>query len=613
MKTFIRARQLAALSLCIAPAYLYAQTPVSRLDDIVVTPGRIAQAQSDALGDVTVIGREELSKAGQDSMAQVLSRHHGIQIFDQGGPQSPTSVFVRGAESDQTLVLIDGVRINSSTLGSVNWNTLDPAMIERVEVLRGAASSLYGSDAIGGVINIITRQPDGDRHLQAQGSFGLGTHGLFKSSAGISGARNGWNYAFSASTASSDGYSATNSGALFNSHHPDRDGYSQHGLSGSLGYRWKPGHHINLTAYNSYIDADYDNGEFAHPARAITRQQAYTLSSTDQITDYWQSVLRFGLAKEMGDDRDPFFPSTYGSLQRSYSWQHNVQLDERQNLSLALERLEETARGTNVYSTDRRNTNSANLVWRGHFNRHHLQASVRNDNISSYGNQATGSVAYDYDVAPGWKVGVAGNTGFKAPTLADLYGPWNSNPDLAPEKARNIEASLRYASAGYEFGVTAYRNKVRNLISYTYNPVTFEGATENVGSATLQGVTLTAGRTWGNTSVQASTDFLDARDDESGMRLNRRAKQIYRVSADHRIGLLTLGGQYRFVGHRYDDSANTIRLGGYSLFDLTAAYAFTPKVAVQVRWNNVFDKDYANAYGYNMPGSNVFVNLAVKM
>ena len=608
MKKVFRARALAALSFCIAPASLYAQTPVSQLEDIVVTPGRIAQAQADALGDVTVIGRDELAGAGQDSLAQIMSRHHGIQFADSGGPQTPTSVFLRGANANQTLVLVDGVRINSSTLGNINWNALDPALIERVEVLRGAASSLYGSDAIGGVVNIITRRDGGDRPLQAHGNLGFGSHGTFKSSAGASGAQDGWDYAFSASVAESDGYSATGPLALFGAYHPDRDGYSQHGFSGSLGYRWKPGHHIGLTAYNNYIDADYDNGEFSHPLHAITRQQAYTLTSTDQLTDRWQSVLRFGLTKEMGDDRDPFYPATYGSLQRSYSWQNTLQVDERQSLSLSLERLEERARGSNVYQEDRRDTNSAGLIWRGNFARHHLQASARNDNISGYGNQATGSLAYDYDIAPGWRVGVAGNTGFKAPTMSDLYGPWGSNPDLQPEKSRNIEASLRYTSAEYELGLTAYRNKVRNLIASdeTYTM-------QNIDSATLRGVSLTGSRNWGDTRVHAGFDYLDARNDETGSRLARRARHSYRIGVDHQIGQFALGAQYRFTGHRYDDAANTTRLGGYGLLDLSASYAFTSKVAVQVRWNNVLDKDYANAYGYNMPGSNVFVNLALKM
>src|SRR5690606_9713614 len=144
-------------------------------------------------------------------------------------------------------------------------------------------------------------------------------------------------------------------------------------------------------------------------------------------------------------------------------------------------------------------------------------------------------------------------------------------------------------------------NKVRNLIA---NDETY--TMQNVDSATLQGVSLTASRSWGDTTVHGGYDYLDARNDDTDLRLIRRARHTYRIGAEHRLGRLALGAQYRFSGHRYDDAANTTRLGGYGLLDLTASYAFTSKVAVQVRWNNVLDKDYANAYGYNMPGSNVF-------
>src|SRR5690606_27962674 len=272
------------------------------------------------IGDVTVINKADLQKEGQNSVAEILAKQPGIQFYSSGGPQTATGVFLRGTNPSQTLVLIDGVRINSMTTGTVNWNAIDPATIERIEVVRGAASSLYGSDAIGGVINIITRKSGEDRPLSAWTNSGYGSDDTFKSSAGISGAQDGWDYALSASMADSSGFNATNfqSGSYNN----DRDGYSQHTLSGSLGYRWSPGHHLGLTAYNGYMDGDFDMGMGTLPAHAITRQQAYTLTSTDDITDRWQSVLRFGFSKEYGDSRSFGSAYTYDSLQRSYSWQN---------------------------------------------------------------------------------------------------------------------------------------------------------------------------------------------------------------------------------------------------------------------------------------------------
>ena len=600
-------RHALAAAFCLSPISLFAQTSVPQLDTVVVTASRSPQILQEAMGDVTVIGREALQRAGADSVADILARQPGVQVNNNGGPQTATGVMLRGANANQTLVLINGIRINSSIQGGVNWNTLDPAAIERIEILRGSASSLYGSDAIGGVINIITRKGETDRPLSAWADLGFGTHSTVKAATGFSGASAGWDYAISASMADSDGHSTTTRADRFGNYDPDADGYSRHTLNGSLGYRWAPGHHLGLDFYNSYIDGEYDNGPAFPTAHAITRQQAYALTSTNDITEKWQSVLRVGLSKEAYDDR--VWGTRYSSLLRSYSWQNNIKLTEDQTVSAYVERLEERPLHNEPMSVDRRDTNAVGGIYQGRFGRHALQASVRNDNISGYGNRTTGSLGYDYDVAPGWTVGIAGNTGFRAPTMFDLYGPtlWGSNPDLLPEKSRNIEASLRYSSATYELDVVAFRNKVEDLIASD------GGTLRNINAATLRGVSLTAKRKWDNTSVYAGTDFLHANNDSTGLRLPHRAKQSYRMGAEHQIGDLSLGAEYRYTGHRYDDVANERRLGGYGLVDLTAAYALTSHASVQVRWNNVFDKDYTNVHGYQTPGSNVFVNLSLRM
>ncbi|TAL88495.1 MAG: TonB-dependent receptor [Candidimonas sp.] len=614
MKLKLSRRALATLA-CFAPLAAVAQStpPATQLDDIVVTASRSAQLQSNVLGDVTVIDNKELQQAGQNSIAEILAQHHGIEFYSSGGPQTATGLFLRGTNSNQTLVLVNGLRINSSTTGSVDWNAIDPATIDHIEIVRGAASSLYGSDAIGGVINIITKKSGKNRPLSMYSNIGYGSFDTFKSSLGMSGASNGWDYSLSSSMAQSNGFNATNPNN--SSYNKDADGYSQHSLAASLGYQWRPGHHIGITAYNGYTSGDYDAGAI-YPAYAITRQQIYSLTSTDDVTDHWQSVLRFGFNRGQGDDRA--YHSIYGSLQRSYSWQNNFQLDKDQRLSLILEHLEERAIASTAYSNGARNTNAAGLVYRGDFGRNHIQASVRNDNISGYGNETTGGLAYDFDLNDQWRVGVAGNTGFKAPTFSDLYSPlaygFQGNPNLKPEESKNIEASLHYEQNTTRLGMVVYQNKIRNLINGYVCPSSSTICTaENVDSATIRGITLTGEQRFGNTTVRASADFQDPRDDTSGNQLNRRARQIYRLSASQRIKSWTLGGEYTFVGQRYDNVDNTVSLGGYSLVALTASYDLTKNLGVQVRWNNVLNKYYTNAYGYNTPGSNVFVNLSWRM
>jgi len=609
---------------CVVPALAGAQQasalpPVQQAETIVVTAARAPQASQQALGDISVTDRAALERAGSDSLAEVLSRSHGVEYAVSGGPQGNTSLFLRGANANQTLVLIDGIRINSPVTGLAFLEALPVDTLERVEVLRGSASSLYGADAIGGVVNLITRPEAGDRPLRARASAGYGTHGTARASAGLSGAAQGWDYALSAGYTQANGFEATTPANF--SHTPDRDGYYQGSFVGSLGYRWRAGHRIGLTAYSARLNAQYDNGpDFMtgdyFDDRAVTRQQVYALSSTDDITDRWQSVLRVGYSKD--DQRNENMPaawapdgiSEFGSEKFTYTWQNNLKLAEGHDLSLLMERLEERVTGTTDYPTDRRQTNSVGAIYRASLGRHHLQANLRNDHISDYRDETTGGLAYAYEFAPGWRAGVAGNTGFRAPTFSDLYYPGSGNPDLRPERSRNVEASLRYAGEDTALGVTVYRNRVKDLIvagaETGYVPY-------NVNTAILRGVTLTAEQRLGATTLRASADFQDPHDDETGKQLARRAKQIYRIAADHRIGAWLFGTEVAISGKRYDDAANTVRLGGYTLWNLMASYEFDHGLGVQVRWDNVLDKDYTLANGYRTAGSNVFVNLSWRM
>ena len=609
-----RLAALATATLTLSSTAPYAQTAVPQLETVVVTPARGPQLLQNVSGDITIVDRTTLQQAGSDSVAEILARQPGVLVTENGGRQTPTGVMLRGANANHTLLLIDGMRVNSAVQGGANWSALDPAAIERVEILRGAASSLYGSDAIGGVINIITRKGETDRPLSAWADIGIGSHETFRTSTGFSGATAGWDYSLTASMANSEGYSTTRPEVPWANYHRDDDGYSQHTLAGTLVHRWAAGHHLGLTFYNSYINGEYDSGAWTHPAHAITRQQAYSLTSTNAVTDRWESVVKLGLSKETYDDR--VWDTRFSSLQRSYSWQHNLTIKPDQRLSVYFERLEERPTHSADMTVNQRNTNATGAIYSGRIGRHSLQASLRNDNISSYGNEVTGGLGYDFHVNEVWSVGLAGNTGFHAPTFSDLYYPGSENPDLSPEKSRNLEARLRYQDQGLDLGLTIYQNKIRDLL--TWDNTTFR--MENVNRATLRGATLTAEYAWDNTTLRASADLLRARDDATGEQLLRRPRHQYMLAAEHRISDLRLGLEYRFTGKSEDTAVDPVTfssyrttLGSYNLVNLTAGYDLNRHTSVQIRWNNVFDKRYVNAYGYNTPGSTLFVNLSLKM
>ncbi|HBJ68103.1 TonB-dependent receptor [Alcaligenes sp. DN25] len=604
------------------PLIATAQTaPVAKLDQIVVTPSRMAQPLKNVVGDVTVIDQETLQKAGQSSVAEILQRQPGVEIYTEGGPQTVSGVYLRGTNPQHTRVMIDGMRINSSTSGSVNWQALDPALIERIEIVRGAGSSLYGADAIGGVINIITKKGGGDRALSAWGNVGIGSQDTFKASAGFSGASQGWDYSLASSYGTSDGFNATNPLAGIYTYNPDKNGYTQHGLSGSLGYEWAQGQHLGLTAINSYMDGQFDNGTFTSRTPSTqTRQQAYGLTSTNKLTELWTSRLSASLSKETVENRA--YAARYSTLQRQYSWQNDLMFAQGHTVSLLAERLEERMTHTSVHNNDQRNTNAFALIYRGDINQHHLQASVRNDNISGYGHKVTGGLGYDLDVTNNWTVGLAANTGFRAPTFADLYTPYaaytvgsfSGNPNLKPEKSRNVEGHIRYTDDTTELGLVVYQNRINDLINTYACDANFDCTTTNTEKARITGLTLTAMTQLGDTTLSASADFTNPKDRNTDKQLVRRAKQNYKVAVEQKFGALKTGAEYLFASHRFANSDNTERLGSYGLLNLTASYPLTSSLEAQLRWNNVLDKDYTLArLGYNNAGSSVFLNFAWRM
>ncbi|MDX3906307.1 MAG: TonB-dependent receptor [Pigmentiphaga sp.] len=618
MSSTLTPRRLAGAAgalLCAAHAQAQVASAPATLDPVTVTASRIEQPLSSALGDVTVIDSDTIERAGQTSLAELLQREHGVDIATNGGPQTTTSVFLRGANSGQTIFLIDGQRVGGSTSGITGLGAISLAEVERIEILRGPASSLYGADAIGGVVNIITRRPTGDAPLQAHGSIGLGSWNTRKADAGLSGRQGGWRYALSAGYARSDGYSAAKPGEPGGAYNPDRDGYKLEHVAGRLGYAWREGQELEASFYRSRLNGQYDGGP-AFDDRNVQRIESYALTSRNRISDAWAS--RLSVARTVDDSLSVYGPGEAGraafrTRQTLFSWQNDIALTPSQSLSLAAERRNEEVDSTTLFDQTNRITNSAVAIYRGDFGAHHVQGNVRYDHVARYGSRTTGGLSYGYDVAPGWQVTVAGNTGFRLPTFNDLYYPVYGNPDLRPETSRNIEAGLRYRRDGTEAGIVAYRNKIENLIQY-------QGYTQVANkNATIKGVTLSASQRLGATTLRGSFDWMDPRDDHTGEMLARRPRTALKLAAERQIGAWRLGAEWLARGHRMDTSYNsatfmneTTRLGGYSLINLVASYDINRNTQVQVRWNNVTDKDYELVRGYATPGSNVFVSLSYR-
>jgi vitamin B12 transporter len=587
------------------------------LDDVVVTATRTLQPRESVVADVTVIKQAEIERAGQSNLVDLLQMQHGLEISTTGGAGKTANIFLRGASSNHTLVLVDGMRIQSATAGATTLENLPLSQIERIEILRGPATSLYGQDAIGGVIQLFTKKGESGVHTYA--SVGYGTYDTKKGAAGINGKVNNTSFALNLSSEDTDGFSAfdTNNATV-----KDDDGYRNVSVSGNLSHEIVKGHTVGIQFLNSDGATQFDNRFNAtnFNSRAEIKQQAASIFSKNQFTDFWLSNFRIGFTKDKLDSLDEFgapVASQFDTKQTQYNWQNDITLPVG-TLTLMFDRLEEKVTSSTEYNKTKRTNNAYVASYLAQVNAHTLHASLRRDNNSSFGQQTTGGLGYGYEINDYWKVTASYGSAFKAPTFNDLYFPdffgfATSNPDLVPEKSDNIEASLRYAAENTQASVTVYENKVRNLIALDANFIPF-----NASKATLQGITLAASHQYDHWQVGASADIQSPRIDDTDNLLVRRANRIGKLNVAYQASNWRVGGEMVSTSKRYNDTANLQSIAGYTIFNLTTEYQINAAWKVNARLNNLFDKDYALAYEgnpsttgyvYNTPGSNLFVSL----
>ncbi|MCD8516491.1 MAG: TonB-dependent receptor [Burkholderiaceae bacterium] len=610
-------RRTAIAVACVICTPAFAQNSINsptELDPIIVTATRSPEPLEATIGDNSVVTRAELDQLPDATLAEVLGRQRGISFVTRGGPQALTTINLRGTSSSQSLVLVDGMRVNSPTDGLPVLNAIPTNAIERIEIVRGAASSLYGADAIGGVINVITRKSTGD-HFSSYASAGIGTYDSSEYTAGLSGSADKWSYSLYGGYGQSAGFNATNTDIGSSTYNADKDSYYRSNIGGQLALTWKPGQTLSLQTTESRVNAGFDSQYFTQPDQPYNDRGIQTLSNTiisssNEINNYWTSDVSASYLRESYETR----VANNGNYSRSseqfqYQWLNTFQLTESQRLTLGLERLEQSVAAAfggvpTDYTNDADQTNSVFAVYTGSWGIHQIQASIRNDDNSQYGNFATGSLAYALNLTKQWQISGAINTAYKAPSFVDLYFPFGSgNPNLKPEQSRNIEVGLRYEHNTGTIAVTGFYNRIKDLI-VAEAPLYFP---ENVQQASIRGISLWGEQRIGtNTTVGGSFDFLSPYNNSTGQLLPFIAQRTLKLNATHQINEFLINADWLLTSGRRD-GLNT--LGGYGLFNLGASYSVNKHLQFQVQWNNVFDKNYTLVKGYNTPGSNVFFNV----
>jgi vitamin B12 transporter len=617
---------LAVSSLFITPLHAESQAESASdklLNPVLVTAARMSLAASDVLSDNVVISADEIRASGQTTLVDLLQQKRAVEIARNGGPGTSSSVFIRGANNNQSIVLIDGVRSASATSGAANWQVLPLSQIDHIEIVFGPLSSLYGADAMGGVVQIFTKKGEAGTRLDL--SAGVGSFGTRTLDASVAGAANQFHYALAATHESADGFSAKKptAGTTFD---PDKDGYARDSVSGQFSLEWAKGHELGLHFLQSRLDSQFDNAQFNRTInktyyfndRGTSQVGSLALTSSNQLAPNWISKIQLSQAQDLSDSTSASLvgvakvqtpqTSTFDTRETGVSWQNDLTFGT-DVLQLVAERRDEKVNSTQAALVRERSTNSFAAAYQLQRANHLASIGIRNDDNSAFGASTTGSVGYGYRITSALRVNASAGTSFRAPTFNELYFPGFGNPANQPGKGRNAEAGLYYSDASAnQLSAVYYHNRISNLVV-----IDSAVSQHTVGDALLEGVSLAASRRLGQFTLQGSLDLQDPRDETTGNLLSRRARKHGSLALDYAGGAVKAGAQLVFSGPRFDDAANKAVLGGYGLLNLYASYDVAPNWSLFGRWDNVFGKNYELAQGYATPGSTVFIGVRYVM
>ena len=607
--------RLSALALALSlPSLAFAQSDDAKdLDNLVVTATRTAITADAALAAVEVIGREQLDASSARSLPELLRGRAGITIVNQGGMGKLSTLFLRGTESDHTLFLVDGIRVGSSTSGLTSLQDIPLAQIERIEIVRGPRSSLYGADAIGGVIQVFTRRGAGGEGVHGRGRIAAGSNGLREASAGIDlrSARGG--VGVDVAYQETDGINActgfynplTYAGAgcfIVPGTHLDRDGYRNDSATVRADFAPNEAWQFDARAFRAEGHNDYD-GDYQDNSDIV--QQVVGGSVRWSPSDAVALKLTAG---RNTDDSENYsgnaFANRYNTTRDSANLQGDFTVAAGHVVTAGFDWLRDRANVVDPWSpfAKSRGNRAVFAQYQGTFGAHELQLSARRDDNDQFGGHGTGGIAWGMGFGEGWRVTASHATAFKAPSFNELYYPGSSNPNLDPESSRSSELSLSRSGDGWHVQANAYQTRVSELIAWSstdFLPV-------NIDEARIRGVELVATARLAGWDLRGQIGTLDARNlstgPNHGKRLARRPQRSARLDLDRNVGDWGFGISGIAEAARWDNVANTLRVGGYGTVDARVSWRFASDWTLQANLVNAFDRDYATSAWYAQPG-----------
>ena len=608
---------LLAMSAALPPALAEQTEPavVTELAPVVVTATRTAETVDATLAPVSVVTREEIERTQAQSTADLLRGLPGVVLSNSGGPGRVTELYLRGANPNQVLFLVDGVKVGSATTGQTEFQHLPVDQIERFELVRGPRSSLYGSEAAGGVVQIFTRRGGGP--LTAFGSVTAGSFETAGIAGGLRGGGERGRFSLSGNFDQTAGFNAcAGRGAPYfdgcGTDEPDADGYTNTGVSASAGYDFADWASVDVSVLRVESDTEFD-GAFQNEARNL--QQVASATALLRPLAFWDLRLTAGRSwDEQRNYKDDAFASRFETRRDSLGLQNDFAIGADHLVTVGVDYLNDEVSASVAYAAQSRENIGVFGAYQGWFGPAAVKASLRHDDNEQFGSHVTGDLVLGYDLRADLRVTAAYGTAFTAPTFNDLYYPGDAffaggNPDLDPEQSRSAELGLIGRLAEMDWSLYLFQTDIDDLI--TLVPPTF--AAENIDEARIRGAEATLAARVLNTDVRAYLTLLDPRNEaagpDDGKLLPRRPEQTFRLDLDRRFGAVGAGATLFAAGRRFDDPANRVRLDGYTLLDLRASYAFSDALSVQARIENVFDTEYETVAYYNQPGRGLYLTL----
>lgn len=614
-----------ALAIALAPSLTLAQPPsredALKLPDTLITANRDVEQRRNSSAASTVFTRADIERLRPASVPRLLAQVPGVQVANYGGRGAAYGLFIRGTSTAQTLVLIDGVRAGSATAGGAALQFLSVDQIERVEVLRGSRSAIHGADAMGGVIQIFTRRGDGEG-LRPYVRIAGGSDSTWERTLGLSGGDERTRFNLSAGLDETAGIDRTRTS--FDSD-ADHDAYRNRSLAMSLSHRFSDNLEAGFTTLDQRGKTEIDNpfGNWGAPAAPYDEYSVSTSTAwlDGRINDIWRSRVELGHSEDKQENFDKLAPgSTVNNTYRdSLNWLNTLALGNGHSLRLGADYLKDKVRSGNDFAVDNRDNKAVFIQHSFQSERFGTELGMRHDDNEQFGNENTFNGALSYQLNPDNQLILSYSEGFRVPTFADLYWPFDGfyagNPNLQPEKSRSYELQWRSQLAtGTQLEASLYRTDFRDLIATTSDWSTVD----NINRARVNGFEATLKQELFGWHGDLGVSIIDPRNRENGRTLPNRAKRTLNLNLDRQFGSVGLGATFTAVSNSVQYSNGTTSgIPGYGTLDLRASWQASSDLAFDVKWANVLDKDYSRLlyqyegenYGYQETPATVMIGM----